>query len=197
MASNLQTLVRRHLESIAEFPDSLLARNAPEALSIKNIPLKDFDSRITGVAGGSSPPFPFATANDYYVWASTHELLDDVRVPFLTMNADDDPIVVEVPVDSFTNSWVAMVVTRGGGHLGWFEQVGWSFEVKRWMSKPVIEWLGACGEGLAIEHRREPPSFDADGWLVERDRSDLGCKEIGEGGRVEGAEGQEGMIAGL
>jgi len=197
MGHNLRQLIMRHAATIATFPESALALVIPEVLSLKTPRLIDFDSKITAVAGGSSPPFPFPSARHYYRWGSSHNVLKDVAVPLLTINADDDPVVRAVPTGPEDNKWVVMVTTSGGGHLGWFETSGNRLlEVKRWVSKPVGEWLRA-NEEIVLDHRRDRALSMVDGWLVEHGRETLGCREIEGCGTVQGAEGQGGMLAGL
>lgn len=79
------------------------------------------------------------------MWASCADDLAGVRVPLLCINADDDPIVSQLPFDEVQDNeggWVAMVITQGGGHLGWFEKEA----KRRWISKPVVEWMRALAE---------------------------------------------------
>ncbi|KAI0065353.1 AB-hydrolase YheT [Artomyces pyxidatus] len=198
MGSNLKRLTSKHLKSIAKFPDSPLAQTIPELLSRNPILLVEFDSLVTRVAGGSSPPFPFPTADAYYVWASTHHILQDIHIPFLAINSEDDPIVQEVPTDAIGSKWVTIATTTGGGHLGWFEATGsFSGEVKRWVRKPVLEWMKATTEQITLDHIESKPLVVIDGWITEPGKEHLGCRVIGEGGRVEGVEGQESLLAGL
>jgi predicted alpha/beta-fold hydrolase len=93
MGSNLRQLLSRHVDSIMKFPDSQLAQTLPEVFSRKSITMKQFDGLVTVHAGGTSPPFPFKDVHDYYTHGSTHRVLGDVRIPFLAVNSDDDPIV--------------------------------------------------------------------------------------------------------
>lgn len=133
---------------------------------------------------------------DYYKWASSHKCLKDIRIPFLAINSEDDPIVQEIPIDAGGNGLVAMAVTAKGGHLGWFASTGYT-EIRRWISKPVIEWFEACVRDIVPNGRRGLEICEVDGWLVEVGREHLGCRVVEGGGRVEGATGQEGMLAGL
>jgi predicted alpha/beta-fold hydrolase len=77
--------------------------------------LRDFDDAFT------APLHGFASAADYYARASSGPLLGQIRRPFLSINADDDPMV---PVPSLahqafaTNPCLHLEVTRGGGHVG-------------------------------------------------------------------------------
>ncbi|PCH38245.1 AB-hydrolase YheT [Wolfiporia cocos MD-104 SS10] len=197
MASNLQKLMGRHAESLAKFPDHPLTKAVPGVMAAKSLTLSKFDNTITCIGGGSSPPFPFPTCWDYYAWASSHEMLAKVRVPFLALNAEDDPIVQVLPVEAGGNPYVAFAVTEKGGHLGWFEAGKSIGDVRRWVSKPVVEWLKAVGEGLAAQDRQIQPTHVVDGFLKEVGRDDIGCKEVEGGGHVIGVEGEGGLLAGL
>ncbi|KAI1794276.1 Alpha/Beta hydrolase protein, partial [Ganoderma leucocontextum] len=63
---NLQNLVARHRDALAKFPDSMLWKMVEARLPKNDMSLMDFDDTTTRVAGGSSPPFPFASARHYY-----------------------------------------------------------------------------------------------------------------------------------
>ncbi|KZT66441.1 hypothetical protein DAEQUDRAFT_740004 [Daedalea quercina L-15889] len=72
---------------------------------------------------------------------------------------EDDPIVRAQPAyDLGGSAMVAIVVTKKGGHLGWFQSAG-GFRVTRWTTKPVIE-----------RSLRE-----VDGFITEAGREDIGC----------------------
>ena len=193
MGRNLRHLVLRHVDSIMKFPDSQLAQSLPELFSRKSLTLNQFDNLITAHAGGASPPFPFKNARLYYTYAASHQVIDDVRIPFLGINSDDDPIVQHVPIYKTDNEWVILVVTRGGGHLGWFG----TNVTRRWMTQPALEWFRATVEVIDAPRRAARDIRIVDGWLVESGREHLGCKDLGEGGRIEGGVRQKGMLAGL
>lgn len=195
MGGNLRQLALGHIDTIMKFPDSQLAQSLPELISRKTLTLAEFDDLITVHAGGSSPPFPFKGVQDYYKYAASHQVLGDIRIPYLAVNSDDDPIVDRVPTNETDNEWVTLVVTHGGGHLGWFETTGNGS--KRWMSQPALEWFRATAEKIDVPRRAVRDIRLVDGWLVESRREHLGCKDKGEGGRIEGATGQKGIVAGL
>jgi predicted alpha/beta-fold hydrolase len=196
MGRNLRQLLSRHADSILKFPDSRLARCLPELFCYKSLTLAQFDGLITVHAGGTSPPFPFETARDYYTYASSHKVLSDVRIPFLAVNSDDDPIVKHVPVYETDNEWVILVVTHGGGHMGWFETTG-KENTRRWISQPVLEWLRATTEKVDVPRRVMRNIKVIDGWLVECGREHLGCRDSGDGGRIERGVRQGDILAGL
>lgn len=154
-----------------------------------------FVSLITVHSGGASPPFPFASTHDYYVHASSHRVLGDRRIPFLAINSDADPIVKHRPLYETDNMWVALVVTRGGGHMGWFERTG--NRVRRWIRQPALEWFKAAVEKIEAPQRPARSIRFEDGWLAESGRKYPGCIDIGEGGKIKGSNGQKNMLAGL
>jgi hypothetical protein len=118
-------------------------------------------------------------------------------VPFLAINAGDDPVVRTLPEEGGKNPLIALVTTAGGGHLGWFESNG-VLGAKRWITRPVLEWLKATAEDLVLPERSLPRIIeDSDEWITEEGREHLGVK-LEEGmNRVVGTEGQEGIIQGL
>ncbi|KAF7970010.1 hypothetical protein HWV62_25376 [Athelia sp. TMB] len=197
MGSNLQRLLTRNMGPLTKDPSTLMAQRVTATLALKSPRLDEFDHSFTRWVGGTSPPFPFDSGDDYYIYGSSDGGLADIRVPFLAVNAVDDPIVRSVPLGAGDHGWGVMAMTAGGGHLGWFE-TGSSGEIKRWIRKPVLEWLRAVGEDMVHEASRGPELHEVDGWIKELGRDDLGCKEIeGEAGLVVGNEGQEGMLSGL
>ena len=198
MAQNLQKLLARHKNVAEQFPDSNFARAfaTPDFLT-RDMYLIDFDEAVTRVVGGSSPPFPFPSARDYYVAGASHNVLGSIRVPFLAVSAEDDPIAGAAPVGGMDKGWVVIALTRGGGHLGWFEAGTRFGHVERWIRKPVVEWIRAIGEDMLVEGQRGRPLHEVDGFLKEIGRDDIGCKEVEGGGHVVGVEGEGGLLAGL
>ncbi|KAI0637069.1 AB-hydrolase YheT [Trametes polyzona] len=197
MAQNLKKVIARHMNALSRFPDSPAWKAAQAVAAKKSMSLIEFDDTVTRVCGGSSPPFPFASAYDYYKAASSHKVLGTIRVPFLAVNSADDPIASNMPIGVADNGWVVLCLTQGGGHLGWFEAGKHFGQLDRWIRKPVLEWLRAAGEDLVPEGDRGRPTHEVDGFLKEVGRDDIGCKEIEGVGHVVGVEGEEGLLAGL
>ena len=76
MAQNLQKLAERHKDVVVRFPDSPFAKALAEpSLWRSGVTLADFDQAVTRHVGGG-PPFPFASAYDYYAAASSHTMLE-------------------------------------------------------------------------------------------------------------------------
>jgi hypothetical protein len=196
LGGNLLNLVKRHQKPLSADPDHRIAKVVPLALALDGPTLEEFDDTFTRVAGGGAPPFPFATAHDYYRWGSSHNVVKDLTVPFLAINAGDDPVVRSAPMDSAGNGLVVMCLTTAGGHLGWF-QAGPGY-VERWTTKPVLEWLKLVIDDIVQEPRVYPALYvDGDGFLREEGRPSLGCKEVPGGRLMDATRGEEGMLQGL
>jgi uncharacterized protein len=197
MGGNLARLFLSHAGALAQFPDNPLTQTLPIiAAKQSSLCISGFDGTVTRIGGGSSPPFPFPTADDYYAYASSHQKLRDVRVPCLAVSSSDDPVVHEIPVDETKhNGWVVLAVTKHGGHLGWFEMG--ENGPRRWIKRPVLEWLDAVGRELERKEAKRKVLAQEDGWLVEEDRDHLGCKLIEGGDKIIGVEGEGGLLQGL
>jgi predicted alpha/beta-fold hydrolase len=196
LGGNLQNLMKRHFKVLTSDPDHIVAKAAQEAIKLKNPTLEKFDDVFTSIAGGHAP-FPFKDAHGYYVWASSHKMVEHIRVPFLSINSADDPVVRHVPMDGGGNGKVAMVLTHGGGHLGWF-QAGPGY-VDRWTTKPVIEWLTLMGKEYVHDPKPRGRELfrDPDGFLREKGRESLGIKVMEGGGIIDGNGGEAGTLQGL
>lgn len=197
MGGNLVNLMKQNANWVQKIPDNPMTPIMMELFSIKSPKLIDVDSRLTSIVGGSSPPFPFATARDYYIWASSHRCLGDIRVPLLAVNAGDDPIVRHLPLNVGSNQYVALAVSANGGHLGWFESGDKWGEVRRWITRPALEWLKVMGQNYVPNATPPLKSEVVDGWTREVERSNLGYRELGDFGEVVGVAGETGFIQGL
>ncbi|PFH54375.1 hypothetical protein AMATHDRAFT_135563 [Amanita thiersii Skay4041] len=196
MGTNLLNLVKKHCDGLTSDPDHIVAKTVPAALALNNPTLDQFDSTFTRIAGGSSPPYPFATAHDYYAASSSHDVINDIRVPYLSINAADDPVVPYVPMEELENDYLVMELTAGGGHLGWFQSQS-GLSVDRWTTKPVLEWLRLSGEDMV--HIQVGPRVytDSEGFLREEGRPHIGCKLFKDGGLIDWTTSQEGILQGL
>ncbi|KAF8582691.1 AB-hydrolase YheT [Ramaria rubella] len=199
MANNLCGLVKRNLSSLLKFGPPTITPNLKTLVTVEMRRLIDVDEQLTRFLGGSSPPFPFPTAKAYYKWASSHHHVKDIRVPFLAINALDDPIVRDVPLPVAEEaSYTAIMVTQHGGHLGWFHrnsEIGF-WAVERWVKKPVCEWLEATGEHLVVRAGDPEPSEQENGYTRSVRNPKIGYKEVGQS-EVVASSGATGVLAGL
>ena len=90
----------------------------------------------------------FDSVETYYRSQSGKNYVDSIRVPFLSLNAQDDPVIpfTAIPAGSASvNPYLFFASTRHGGHLGWFQNLSF-YHKKRWSVKVIIEWLLAVHE---------------------------------------------------
>ncbi|PBK75236.1 AB-hydrolase YheT [Armillaria solidipes] len=151
-------------------------------VSRESTTLTQFHYHSTRTPNSSVPQaYDFATVKDDATWAAS---LADVRIPLLTLNAKDDPVAYTTP-HGVANENVCMVITPGGGHLGWFES--WN---TRWVTRPVLQWCKMIVEDFVLERMHGRETYIAEGgFLKEVGQDHIGCMEI-EGGL-------EGMIVGM
>jgi predicted alpha/beta-fold hydrolase len=100
--------------------------------SVKTI--YDFDDVYT------APAFGFGTADNYYATQSAQCFLDDIRVPALVIQAQDDPLV---PFEVYNhpafsrNPNLQLMTPEHGGHVGFIARGKPRF----WLDGILLEWL--------------------------------------------------------
>jgi len=127
MAFNLMKIFWRNASAIA----SVAEIDMRKAKQIKYI--HEFDRYI------QCPSWKFRTETEYYRQSSSSNSVLDVAVPFLAINANDDPITGSegIPRQEFLQSKYAVLCTTSqGGHLGWVQNNG-----KRWYASLVTGFL--------------------------------------------------------
>jgi uncharacterized protein len=96
--------------------------------------LYEIDDKIT------APSFGFDGADHYYATQSAQGYLDRIRVPTLLIQAKDDTYI---PFELFqhpaiaSNSFLRLIATEHGGHLGFLSRRGARF----WLDEIAIEFL--------------------------------------------------------
>ena len=181
LGRNVIALLRSHLPALESFPPSPGFPKLDKIFSLKDPRLIDAVALIFSQFGGPAPLWPFPSAAAYYAHARSDYSLAGIRVPFLAVSNNDDPVVREVPTHCGNNGWCAVVVTERGGHLGWFEDKKdswWKFDVQRWVRKPVMEWLRATAEDFERENMPNAEVEVVDGFTRETGRPEIGFKEI-------------------
>lgn len=204
LGGNLVYLLKTHLPTLSKLAPTAATPHIEHILRMRAPTLKDFDHHVTSWMGGRGKDFPIASGMDYYRISSGHHLVHKIKIPFLALNAIDDPIVAEVPYDDIArSSHVVQLVTPYGGHLGWFEggrevdEQGVKHPPRRWVRKPVLEWLQATGEDLLASEfdklpngssrgattrrkvRGDGPAVDREGeWWFEEGRPEVGYKYL-------------------
>ena len=96
--------------------------------------IRDFDDALTAREAG------FRDAADYYVSCSPLRGMAALRIPTLLVHADDDPWVP--PPKVAENGLLRVVVTRGGGHVGFH---GTESRMP-WYVGAAAHFVETCGE---------------------------------------------------
>jgi len=105
--------------------------------------IRQFDERYTAPQGG------YAGASDYYERASSLRVIPRIKVPTLIIHSTDDPLIPAAPFldpSVAANPNVLLVLTRGGGHVG-FIAAATEGEDRRWAENRVVEFCRMLDEG--------------------------------------------------
>ncbi|OCL14433.1 carboxylesterase-like protein [Glonium stellatum] len=151
MGGNMRKLFERHSDQILKIPNI-------DVDKIKKIKyLHEFDRYIQG------PTWGYPTEGAYYRDAASVDSLLAVRIPFFSINAEDDPIAVNeaIPYEEFKqNPYTVLCTTSLGGHLSWFELGG-----QRWFAKAIVAFLMKFATDIDIESSSSG-NIDSNGVVV-------------------------------
>ncbi len=109
------------------------ATGRPDGSRLRCRTIREFDTRFT------APSWGFADANEYYRRASALPRLTSIARPTAVLMCDDDPFVPVEPIESA--SWpdeVRLLITRGGGHMGFLSQQTTPLGDRRWLDYALI-----------------------------------------------------------
>ena len=148
MGTNLKKLYNKHKDMILQNPHI----QAGEVESVRF--LHEFDRVIQTKTWG------YSTEQSYYRDASSTDSVFAVRIPFLAISAQDDPIVCDeaIPRQEFLQTPYAVLCTTSlGGHLSWFETGG-----GRWMARATTAFFQAFAREVDLDHlaKHHPMSDD-------------------------------------
>ncbi len=118
---------------------------APDLFPLEHLPhvhsIWDFDDYYTARI------FGFGTAANYYQTQSSNQFLQAIRVPALTIYAQDDPMIPATIYDHSafqSNPHLQRLKVDHGGHLGFLARGPRRF----WLDQVLEDWLGhICGNG--------------------------------------------------
>ncbi|KAJ4408187.1 hypothetical protein N0V82_009761 [Gnomoniopsis sp. IMI 355080] len=137
MGTNMRKLILRHKESVSKF--TKLDFDAIDKVTY----LFEFDRAVQTVSWG------YPTEGAYYRDASSSDSVLAIRIPYLAIQATDDPIAVEqaIPYEEFkANPYTICLTTSLGGHLAFFEPGG-----GRWHAKPVVNFFRNMAESVDLK----------------------------------------------
>lgn len=138
MGTNLKKLYSRHKDMILQNP--YIEDGDVEKVRF----LHEFDRVIQTKTWG------YSTEQSYYRDASSTDSVFAVRIPFLAISAQDDPIVCDeaIPRQEFLQSRYGVLCTTSlGGHLSWFELGG-----GRWMAKATTAFFQTFARDVDLEY---------------------------------------------
>ena len=128
----LQTLKPKCLHKLTQFP-KLFDRE--RMLSAKN--LYEFDNVVT------APLHGYRDVDDYWHRASACLVLNDIQVPTLVLNAQNDPFMPARFLPNTASSYVTLDYPQHGGHVG-FAQGGFPGKLD-WLPNKIISHLQSHG----------------------------------------------------
>ncbi|KAJ2022464.1 hypothetical protein GGI06_001805 [Coemansia sp. S85] len=131
VASQLR-VVKRNYDMIKSDPINF---DMEALLNAKRI--SEIDSLVTARTQG------YKDCWELYAAGSTTDYVDDIRTPFLVINAMDDNVVPphSLPIDKIeSNPYTALALVKHGGHLGFFT----GLKPRIWYLTPVVEFLTAA-----------------------------------------------------
>ncbi|KAF2016751.1 medium-chain fatty acid ethyl ester synthase/esteras-like protein 1 [Aaosphaeria arxii CBS 175.79] len=127
MGTNLKKLYALHKDQILQNPKI----KHEDVMNCRY--LYEFDRVIQG------PTWGYPTEGAYYRDSSSTDAVSAIRIPFLGVSAEDDPIshIEAIPFEEFKqNPYAVLCTTNWGGHLSWFQVGG-----KRWFATAVVAFL--------------------------------------------------------
>lgn len=138
MGTNLKKLYQIHKDMILQNP-------AIDAEEVENVRfLHEFDRAIQTHTWG------YPTEQAYYRDASSADSVLAIRIPFLAISAEDDPIVADeaIPRLEFLQTPYGVLCTTSlGGHLSWFELGG-----DRWMARATEAFFQKMAREVDFDH---------------------------------------------
>ncbi|BFZ22202.1 hypothetical protein BsWGS_25241 [Bradybaena similaris] len=141
MTRNQKKMIRRHKEQL--FNESIKSQTGiSEDAVFAAQTIAELDEAYTRRRHG------FQSVEDYYHHNSCFNCLPKVQIPLLVVNAEDDPIVptplLECPLQATkTLPNMIFVVTKHGGHLGFYERGFLRPNSLTWMDRLIMEYANA------------------------------------------------------
>jgi predicted alpha/beta-fold hydrolase len=138
MARFMRTLREKVREKAARFPGVLDLEDLDTMLTFA-----EFDDRYTG------PMHGFEGANDYWTQSSCLQVLAEIKVPTLLINAQDDPFLTLkcFPHEAaLANPCLNLETPKHGGHLGF---VSFRDEGFYWSEQRAVAFLKNAMAGFA------------------------------------------------
>ncbi|KIW26878.1 uncharacterized protein PV07_06672 [Cladophialophora immunda] len=137
MGQSMKKLFERHVDQISQNPkiDVDLVRKVKY--------LHEFDRYVQG------PTWGYPTEGAYYRDASSVDSALSIRIPFLAIHAEDDPVTASeaLPREEVQQTpYGVLCTTPGGGHLSWFELGG-----RRWFERVTTAFFQTMANDIDLD----------------------------------------------
>ncbi len=110
-------------------------KDLPRVHLPRDLKIYEFDQMYT------APFCGFKSVDDYYARCSSAQFIPDIAVPCKILLAEDDPIVSSSSLDRCVlPSHVDVLVTKKGGHMGYFGHPRKDRGV-HWLDSVLIDWI--------------------------------------------------------
>ncbi|XP_015773343.1 PREDICTED: abhydrolase domain-containing protein 2-like isoform X2 [Acropora digitifera] len=143
MTQNMKKIIDRHVRVLFEGPNFTSHRHKASIHHVRSSSsLAELDDVYTKKMAG------FHHLDDFYARSSCCNYINQVQIPVLLLNALDDPLVPEelyvTPHNHVkSNESAIFVITRHGGHLGFFEGGLLAVNPITWLDKALIQYTTA------------------------------------------------------
>ncbi|ETI23039.1 hypothetical protein G647_04835 [Cladophialophora carrionii CBS 160.54] len=137
MGKSMKKLFEQHVDQISKNPKI----NVDAVRRIKY--LHEFDRYVQG------PTWGYPTEGAYYRDASSVDSVMAIRIPFLAIHAEDDPVTASeaLPREEVKQTpYGVLCTTPGGGHLSWFELGG-----RRWFERASTALFQAMANDIELD----------------------------------------------
>ncbi|KAF1952004.1 AB-hydrolase YheT [Byssothecium circinans] len=137
MGGNLVKLYERHKDMLLQNPG--VTDEKVRACKY----LFEFDRAV------QAPTWGYPTEGAYYRDAQSVDAVMAIKIPFLAINATDDPIsrIEAIPFEEFRqNPYTILCTTNWGGHLSWFQLGG-----KRWFATAISDFLMKMNDEIDVD----------------------------------------------
>ncbi|KAJ9612527.1 hypothetical protein H2200_004124 [Cladophialophora chaetospira] len=137
MGRSMRALFERHVEHISKNPKI----DVDVVRKIKY--LHEFDRHVQG------PTWGYPTEGAYYRDASSVDSVMAIRIPFLAIHAEDDPVTASeaLPREEVRQTpYGVLCTTPGGGHLSWFELGG-----RRWFERATTAFFQTMARDIDLD----------------------------------------------
>lgn len=143
MTQNMKKIIDRHVRVLFEGPNLTSHRHKASIHHVRSSSsLAELDDVYTKKMAG------FHHLDDFYARSSCCNYINQVQIPVLLLNALDDPLVPEelfvTPHNHVKcNESAIFIITRHGGHLGFFEGGLLTVNPITWLDKALIQYITA------------------------------------------------------